>query len=188
MTIETTIQAPLMNPGPNPGNKAASEEEFWGEDGFSFLDFLDMINPMQHIPVVSDIYRSVTGDELSTGAKLVGGGIYGGVVGFAVSLLNSVVEDTTGEGITDHMKAIFTRDEPIAVAENMQDQIDMLKKDQMADILYQNPFFVLTQGQQVAEKEEEDEQKPNQNPYISAVSGTELLGNAVTTQSLTMDI
>ena len=35
------------------------------QQNFSFWDFLDIINPLQHIPIVSNIYRSLTGDEIA---------------------------------------------------------------------------------------------------------------------------
>ena len=46
---------------------------FFGKDGFTFLDFLDMVNPLHHIPIVSTLYQSITGDTIDPGAKIVGG-------------------------------------------------------------------------------------------------------------------
>ena len=48
-------------------NRAAGDSERqafapFGSDGFSFLDVLDIINPLQHLPVISTLYRQVTGD------------------------------------------------------------------------------------------------------------------------------
>ncbi|MDP6473864.1 MAG: hypothetical protein QF894_03030 [Alphaproteobacteria bacterium] len=37
---------------------------FFGADGFGFDDFLDLINPLQHIPIISTIYREITGDTI----------------------------------------------------------------------------------------------------------------------------
>ncbi len=31
--------------------------QMFGEDGFTFLDFIDIINPLQHIPVIGTIDR-----------------------------------------------------------------------------------------------------------------------------------
>ncbi|MBT5049270.1 MAG: hypothetical protein HOM58_12290 [Rhodospirillaceae bacterium] len=46
--------------------------ELWQDKGkgFSFGDFLDIINPLQHIPVVSTIYRMVTEDEIGPGGSV----------------------------------------------------------------------------------------------------------------------
>ncbi len=48
---------------------AAPEKAFslWDSDGFSFGDIVDIINPLQHIPVVSTIYREMTGDDIGPG-------------------------------------------------------------------------------------------------------------------------
>lgn len=54
-----------------------SSSEFFGKDGLTFGDLLDVINPLQHIPMVSSIYRAVTGDEISPGARVAGGALYG---------------------------------------------------------------------------------------------------------------
>ena len=48
-----------------------------GHDGrsageFSFGDFLDIINPLQHIPIISSFYREITGDEISPHARVIG--------------------------------------------------------------------------------------------------------------------
>ncbi len=49
----------------------------------SFADFLDMINPLQHIPVLSSVVRAVTGDEISPAARVAGDALYGGIFGVA---------------------------------------------------------------------------------------------------------
>ena len=40
-----------------------AQSHFWAGNGFSFHDLLDTINPLQHLPVVSTIYRAITGDR-----------------------------------------------------------------------------------------------------------------------------
>ncbi|MGB1539373.1 MAG: hypothetical protein ACPG80_00275 [Rickettsiales bacterium] len=72
---------------------------FWGSDGFGFDDLLDFINPLQHIPVVSTIYRAVTGDEIGTGPRIFGGAVLGGVVGAGMALANAAVEYETGKDL-----------------------------------------------------------------------------------------
>jgi hypothetical protein len=84
------------------GNQALATRDsdtFFGPDGFGFDDFLDLVNPLQHIPIVSTIYREITGDEISPGARLFGGALFGGPVGFASSLANVVVEEVAGKDI-----------------------------------------------------------------------------------------
>lgn len=80
-------------------------EYLFGEDGFEFTDFLDVINPLQHIPGVGMIYRSLTGDELGNGARVVGGGLFGGVIGLAGAAIDAVVDAATGEDTGTHVMA-----------------------------------------------------------------------------------
>ena len=108
----------------------AQDEAYFGDDGFSFFDILDAINPLQHIPVVSSIYRAITGDEIAPGPRMAGGAIFGGPIGFVASLLNSAIEEVSGYDVGEHLIAMFEEDAPdttaIAVATANPDQIDTL--------------------------------------------------------------
>lgn len=81
---------------------------------FGFFDFLkaiiDIINPLQHIPVISTIYRHVTGDEISPLARIAGDALYGGPIGAAVAVANVAVESHTGKDIGENMLAMVTGD------------------------------------------------------------------------------
>lgn len=78
---------------------ASRGDDFWGDDGFTFSDILDLINPLQHIPVVSTFYHEITGDTISPGARIIGGGLFGGVMGVMAEAFNSMVEEATGKDI-----------------------------------------------------------------------------------------
>jgi len=100
-----------------------TEANPWGEDGFTFGDVLDMINPLQQIPGVSTVYRAITGDEIAPAARLLGGSLLGGLPGLAMSAINTFVEETTGSDIGGTILAAFTGDDadeavtaPMAVA------------------------------------------------------------------------
>lgn len=109
--IEGIVSLPEANPE-DPG--------FFGEDGLTFGDFLDIINPLQHIPVISSIYRALTGDEISPGARLAGGALFGGPIGAGIAIVNAAVEASTGDDIGATIIAALTGDEtpdePVAVA------------------------------------------------------------------------
>jgi hypothetical protein len=70
-----------------PDSGTLAFNEIWQdkEKGLTFGDFLDVINPLQHIPVVSTVYRMITGDEIGMGARLAGGALYGGPLGFVAA-------------------------------------------------------------------------------------------------------
>lgn len=59
----------------------------------SFGDFLDIINPLQHIPIVSTIYRAITGDEIAGPARILGGFLFGGPVGLVAGIVNAVTAE-----------------------------------------------------------------------------------------------
>lgn len=96
-----------------------SESTFFGEDGLTFGDILDVINPLQHIPIVSTIYRAITGDEISPGARVAGGALYGGPIGFAAATANALVEAATGDDIGDPVMAALFNEEDDTVPEGL---------------------------------------------------------------------
>jgi hypothetical protein len=73
---------------------------------FSFYDLLDIVNPLQHIPIVSTLYRNITGDEISPASRIVGGALFGGAVGAAGSLVNVIVQEETGRDIAENVVAM----------------------------------------------------------------------------------
>ncbi len=83
------------------------------EADFSFADFLDIINPLQHIPIVSTIYRAITGDEITAPARILGGALFGGPIGFIVAIVNSIFEEVNGSDLGETALAALTGgDEP----------------------------------------------------------------------------
>lgn len=95
-------------------------DNFFGEDGFGVADLIDIVNPLQHIPGVSTVYRALTGDEISQGARLAGGTLYGGPLGFASALADNVSEDVTGRDVGGSVLAAFS-DEPADAGNAMAD-------------------------------------------------------------------
>jgi len=89
---------------------AASHEA--APDAPSFGDVLDIINPLHHIPLIGGIYRAITGDVIAPAARMVGGSIYGGVIGLVAAALNVTAEETTGQDVGGHAIALFRDDDP----------------------------------------------------------------------------
>ncbi len=77
---------------PAPAKTAKPEHR-----GFGFADFLDVVNPLQHIPIVSTIYRRLTGDTMSGAAEVAGGALFGGLVGALASLADVIFTEKTGK-------------------------------------------------------------------------------------------
>jgi hypothetical protein len=62
-----------------------------------FKDLLDLVNPLQHIPVVSDIYQAATGDDtIKPAVKTTGDIIYGGPIGGLTSVFNTIFKQASG--------------------------------------------------------------------------------------------
>ncbi len=74
-------------------------------------DVLDIINPLQHIPLVSSLYRSVTGDQITGPARIIGDTLFGGPIGFVASLVNAVVEEASGRDLGANALAALIGDD-----------------------------------------------------------------------------
>jgi hypothetical protein len=85
----------------------ASRELFLGPDGeFGWDDFLDLINPLQHIPFVNMAYRAVTGDEIYGAARMVD--VAFGPLAGASTALDLAFRDVTGESMAHNaIAAVF---------------------------------------------------------------------------------
>lgn len=75
---------------------------------FSFGDFLDIINPLQHLPIIGTAYRAITHDKIDTPEKIIGDTLYGGVMGLASSVADTLFEKATGHNFGDTILALFT--------------------------------------------------------------------------------
>ncbi|MDP6786620.1 MAG: hypothetical protein QGI13_05765 [Rhodospirillales bacterium] len=93
-----------------PAGAAGADKPFslFGDDGFTFADFIDIINPLQHIPVLSTLYRHLTGDTIDAAPRVMGGTLFGGPIGAVASLINVFIEESTGKDLGEHAVALFT--------------------------------------------------------------------------------
>lgn len=109
--MENTLSIAARTASPDalagqPSPTAKPEEAASGAD--FFWNLLDVINPLQHIPVISTIYRALTGDEISPAAKLAGGALFGGPLGAAAAIASIAVEETTGSDVGELVYAAIT--------------------------------------------------------------------------------
>ncbi len=88
------------------GNESTGFTSDKTDSDFSFFDFLDIINPLQHIPIISSAYRAITGDEIKAPARVLGGAIFGGPVGAAFGVANAISEDVNGGDIGESVMAM----------------------------------------------------------------------------------
>lgn len=97
--------APVASVGApaHPSASAKPAESNNEKNGFSFAGFLDIINPLQHIPIISSLYRRLTGDEITPVGRVAGDTLFFGVIGLASALVNTAIEKATGKDAGDHV-------------------------------------------------------------------------------------
>ena len=101
--IRATVGSGLENT-PGLENDHLDIGQFWSTDeGPTFAEFLDIINPLQHIPVVSSLYRAISGDEIGPGPRVAGGMLFGGPVGALVAGVTALFEEASGGDIGEHI-------------------------------------------------------------------------------------
>lgn len=76
----------------------------------SLGEALDIVNPLHHLPVVGNLYRNLTGDQISGVARIAGGTLYGGVTGGVVSLANAAIEEHSGHSMMDAITSAASQD------------------------------------------------------------------------------
>jgi len=90
--------------GEKPDIAYSADKE--SDAAFSFGDVIDIINPLQHLPVIGMIYRKITGDEIKPLANIIGGAIFGGPVGAVSGTVNAIVKDRTGRDVAENALAM----------------------------------------------------------------------------------
>ncbi len=88
-----------------PSGSFAAGADAPHDSGFGFDDLIDIVNPLQHVPIVSTAYRSVTGDRIGPVPRLLGGALFGGLIGFALGAANAVLQHITGKDAGEHVVA-----------------------------------------------------------------------------------
>jgi len=81
------------------------------DSGNSFFDdVLDVVNPLQHLPIVGTVYRAITGDKIGDVEKVAGDTLYGGPIGLVSSLADVAFEKITGKDFGDTVMAFVGLD------------------------------------------------------------------------------
>lgn len=85
--------------------ESAKGFSLWENSAVGFGDFVDIVNPLQYIPIIATIYRNLTGDRIGMAPRVIGGALWGRIGGLVSGVINSVVEWFTGKDIGDHIYA-----------------------------------------------------------------------------------
>lgn len=81
-----------------------------------FDDLIDVVNPLQQLPVVSSVYREATGESISIPARLAGGFLFGGLPGLIGSAAMVAFEEVTGDTVLGHIGSLLEEDAGPATA------------------------------------------------------------------------
>lgn len=84
---------------------ARAEGQTPDEGKLAFGDLVDTLNPLQHIPVISEIYRGATGDSITPQARVAGATLYGGPIGLIASVASLAIAGNGEDGIGDSLFA-----------------------------------------------------------------------------------
>ena len=116
--IDKRLAAQAVSP-PAAQRKASAEPEETLADRMSvgFDDLLDVVNPLQQLPVVGSVYREATGEEISIPARLAGGFLFGGLPGLIGSAAMVAFEEITGDSVLGHIGSLLEDGTETAVAE-----------------------------------------------------------------------
>jgi hypothetical protein len=104
----TLASSPATAASATPAGWGGGHSSAWKEGDFSFRDLLDTINPLQHIPVISTLYRAITGDEqIGNIPRLVGDALFGGPIGLFTGVIGVAVKEETGRDLGEHALALI---------------------------------------------------------------------------------
>lgn len=84
-------------------------------EGF-FHRLLDVINPLQHLPLIGTAYRAITGEHIGPVEKVMGDTLYGGLWGAVSSFADVAFEGLTGKSMEDTVLGWLSPDSGTKVA------------------------------------------------------------------------
>jgi hypothetical protein len=105
MSIQAIPSVAAPQAAPSADQKSAVSSPDWE---FSFNNLLDIINPLEHLPVISTLYRAITGTHIGMPEKIAGDALYGGLWGAVASVADTMFEAVTGKDFGSTVLAIFT--------------------------------------------------------------------------------
>jgi hypothetical protein len=114
--------AMITSPSPAPVAPRGAEsvtvtaDKTGTEDEGFFHHILDVINPLQHLPVIGTIYRAITHEHIGPVEKIAGDALYGGLWGAVASVADVAFEGITGKSFEDTAMSWIRGDDNVRVA------------------------------------------------------------------------
>jgi hypothetical protein len=107
---------PVASSGAVSATATAADSKPAAQDEGFFHHLLDVINPLQHLPVIGTIYRAITGEHIGNIERIAGDTLYGGLWGAVASVADVAFEAVTGKSVEDTALAWFKSDSKTDVA------------------------------------------------------------------------
>ncbi len=117
MSVNTKLAAQAVTPPTVQRKSNEPEETLADRMSVGFDDLLDVVNPLQQLPVVSSVYREATGESISIPARLAGGFLFGGLPGLIGSAAMVAFEEVTGDSVLGHIGSLLEDGTERAAAE-----------------------------------------------------------------------
>src|ERR1700761_9285889 len=110
------LHAMVFSPSPatEKVTSTATTDQGGNQDEGFFHHLLDVVNPLQHLPVIGTIYRAITGEHIGAVEKVMGDALYGGLWGAASSVADLAFEGLTGHSVEDTVLGWFSHGSKIA--------------------------------------------------------------------------
>lgn len=103
-------------PGQSSSDQSSPDQSSFDKGESFFHHLLDVVNPLQHLPVIGTIYRAITGEHLDPVEKIAGDTLYGGMWGAISSVADVAFEGITGKSFEDTVLSLFKSDDKMRVA------------------------------------------------------------------------
>ena len=123
MSIDAATSATTAPATPQADQKPSSKSSDWD---FSFHNLLDIINPLEHLPIIGTIYRAITHTHIGIPERIAGDALYGGLWGAVSGVADAAFEAVTGKDFGSTVLAFFTgHHHDTAVAANTANKLDI---------------------------------------------------------------
>lgn len=105
MSIDAATSATTQPAPPQAEGKPQSKSSDWD---FSFHNLLDIINPLEHLPIIGTLYRAITHTHIGIPERIAGDALYGGLWGAVSGVADAAFEAVTGKDFGSTVLAFFT--------------------------------------------------------------------------------
>src|SRR5580698_4111685 len=112
----TEYHAMMSSPSPATEYVTSTATKTGNQDEGFFHHLLDVVNPLQHLPVIGTIYRAITGEHIGPVEKIAGDTLYGGLWGAVSSVADVAFEGIAGKSVEDTVLSWLKGDSGTQVA------------------------------------------------------------------------